>query len=92
MKNVLITGANGQLGRELQLQFSGHDNFKIFATDVSELDITDKLAVASFVECNNIDFIINCAAYTAVDAAEDNGELCRKLNVDAVANLAEIAA
>ena len=48
--------------------------------------------MASFVECNNIDFIINCAAYTAVDAAEDNGELCRKLNVDAVANLAEIAA
>ena len=92
MKNVLITGANGQLGRELQLQFSGHDNFKIFATDVSELDITDKLAVASFVECYNIDFIINCAAYTAVDAAEDNGELCRKLNVDAVANLAEIVA
>ena len=73
MKNVLITGANGQLGRELQLQFSGHDNFKIFATDVSELDITDKLAVASFVECNNIDFIINCAPL--ISSAVRNGEV-----------------
>ncbi|MGN0231268.1 MAG: SDR family oxidoreductase, partial [Muribaculaceae bacterium] len=92
MKNVLITGANGQLGRELQLHFSGYDNYNIFPTDVAELDIADKSAVARFVVCNHIDFIINCAAYTAVDAAEENADLCQKLNVDAVANLAEIAA
>ena len=80
MKKILITGANGQLGNEMRLQAKENNSYEYFFTDVQELDICDELAVMNFVTDNEIDIIVNCAAYTAVDKAEDNVELCDKLN------------
>ena len=78
--NILITGCNGQLGNEMQLLEKINPQHTYFNTDVAELDITDEVAINQFVCDNAIDGIVNCAAYTAVDKAEDNQELCRKLN------------
>ena len=86
--NILITGCNGQLGNEMQLLEGSHPQHTYFNTDVAELDITNQSAIESFVEDNAIDGIVNCAAYTAVDKAEDNEELCTKLNAEAPAYLA----
>lgn len=86
--NILITGCNGQLGNEMQL-LEGASRHTFFNTDVAELDITNKAAVKAFVESKDIDGIVNCAAYTAVDKAEDNAELCHLLNATAPAYLAE---
>ena len=86
--NILITGCNGQLGNEMQLQEKEHPQHTFFNTDVQELDITDQQAVGQFVNDNQIDGIVNCAAYTAVDKAEDNEELARLLNSVAPAYLA----
>lgn len=88
-KNILVTGANGQLGSELKRATEGHEaNLNFIFTDVDELDITNLQAVEQFVKDNNIKYIINCAAYTAVDRAEDDIDLCYKINKDAVRNLA----
>lgn len=90
MANILITGANGQLGTELRNRsFSLLDD--VFYTDVEELDITNFKAIRAFIETHDIDTIINCAAYTAVDQAEEDEEKAMKLNRDAVANLANAA-
>lgn len=78
--NILITGANGQLGNEMQVLSKDNAHHTYFFTDVQELDICDEQAVHLFVSGNRIDVIVNCAAYTAVDKAEDNPELCDKLN------------
>ena len=86
--NILLTGCNGQLGNEIQLLEKDYRQHRFFNTDVAELDITNQLAVADFVGRNEIDGIINCAAYTAVDKAEDNKELCTTLNTVAPAYLA----
>ena len=86
--NILITGCNGQLGNEMQLLEKINPRHSYFNTDVAELDITDQTAVEAFVEENVIDGIVNCAAYTAVDKAEDNEGLCTKLNAEAPAYLA----
>ena len=86
--NILLTGCNGQLGNEIQLLEKDYGQHRFFNTDVAELDITNQLAVADFVGRNGIDGIINCAAYTAVDKAEDNKELCTTLNTVAPAYLA----
>ena len=80
----LITGSNGQLGTELSKLLPD-----AILTDVAELDITDLAAVTSFVKAHNIDTIINCAAYTAVDKAEDDSELAYKINVTGPENLAK---
>ena len=88
MKNVLVTGANGQLGNEMRRLGSVSPNNYIY-TDVAELDITDKAAVMEFVAANNIDVIVNCAAYTNVDKAEDDQATAELINATAVANLAE---
>ena len=81
--NILVTGCNGQLGNEIQLLEKSYENHKFFNTDVNELDITDAQAIERFVDEHSIDGIINCAAYTAVDRAEENEALCGKLNADA---------
>ncbi len=81
--NILVTGCNGQLGNEIQLLEKSHENYNFFNTDVNELDITDAQAIERFVDDHSIDGIINCAAYTAVDRAEENEALCSKLNADA---------
>jgi dTDP-4-dehydrorhamnose reductase len=86
--NILITGCNGQLGNEMQLLEKENPQHTYFNTDVAELDITDQAAIEQFVNANDIDGIVNCAAYTAVDKAEDNEELCTKLNAEAPAFLA----
>lgn len=91
MKNILVTGANGQLGNEMRLLAGEYTAFHFFFTDVDTLDICDKQSVLSFVQANDIQYILNCAAYTAVDNAEDNESLCIAINRDAVRNLGEAA-
>ena len=86
--NILITGCNGQLGNEMQLLEKNYPQHRWFNTDVQELDITNQLAIEQFVAENKIDGIVNCAAYTAVDKAEDNKELCTALNTVAPSYLA----
>lgn len=86
--NILITGCNGQLGNEMQLLQKDNTQHHFFNTDVAELDITDKAAIEKYVNDNNIDGIVNCAAFTAVDKAESNVDLCRLLNATAPAYLA----
>ncbi len=95
MKKVLVTGAFGQLGTELQLLTAGRPEF-IFSDirdegPVRRLDICDAAAVESFVTDNGIGTIINCAAYTAVDRAESDAALCMAVNVNGPANLARSA-
>lgn len=86
---ILVTGSNGQLGSEmvaLQAQETQHQWFNL---DINELDITDKNAVEQFVFSNKIDGIVNCAAYTNVDKAEEDAALCYKVNRDAPQYLAQ---
>ncbi|MEG1612243.1 MAG: dTDP-4-dehydrorhamnose reductase [Alistipes sp.] len=90
MLNILITGANGQLGNEMRLLGATSKNHYIF-TDVAELDITNADAVCHMVVDEKVDVIVNCAAYTNVDKAEDNYELADMLNNRAVANLSVAA-
>lgn len=93
--NILVTGANGQLGNEIRIVAKESKDKYIF-TDVVEvegqettiLDITDLAAIKSIVKANDIQVIVNCAAYTNVDAAENNQELAEKLNAEAPKNLA----
>lgn len=92
MKNILITGANGQLGNEMRLLAGENEGYNYFFTDVAELDICDERAVMDFVACHQIDIIVNCAAYTVVDKAEDNQELCNRLNAVAPGFLAKAVA
>uniref|UniRef100_A0AB33ITI3 dTDP-4-dehydrorhamnose reductase n=2 Tax=unclassified Prevotella TaxID=2638335 RepID=A0AB33ITI3_9BACT len=87
--NILVTGSNGQLGNEIQLLECNYPQHRFFNTDITELDITDAEAICHFVETNQIDGIINCAAYTAVDKAENNVELCTLLNETAPGYLAQ---
>ncbi len=86
--NILVTGANGQLGNAMRIATAGSVDNYIF-TDVAELDITDADAVKRAVGDNNIDVIVNCAAYTNVEKAEDDTALAELLNATAVRNLAE---
>ncbi len=93
--NILVTGANGQLGNEMRLVagVSGHtfifsDVVEVPGVETLQLDITDLDAVRSAVARHNVDAIVNCAAYTNVDAAETNGELAESLNAKAPQNLA----
>jgi len=88
---VLVTGANGQLGNEMQVLARENLQHTYFFTDVQELDICDEQAVYAYVSEHKIDIIVNCAAYTAVDKAEDNVELCDKLNNIAPGYLARAA-
>ena len=87
--NILITGCNGQLGNEMQLLEKENPQHTYFNTDVAELDITNREAIRQFVDDHQIDGIVNCAAYTAVDKAEENEELARLLNSVAPGYLAE---
>lgn len=88
---ILVTGANGQLGTEMRNILEVNDPGITLYTDVAELDITDAKAVSEYIVKNEITHIINCAAYTAVDKAEEDKALCTAINVDAVKNLASAA-
>ena len=94
--NILITGANGQLGHEMRNVLDGDQRFHALFTDVAGeditmLDITDEATVEKAVADNDIHIIVNCAAYTAVDAAEDNEPLAARLNAEAVGIMARVA-
>ena len=91
MVNILVTGANGQLGQELQKLSSGYPEGKFLFTDIDTLDITDPKALDTFFTFNKIEYIINCAAYTAVDKAESDPDNAEKINYKAVQNLVKEA-
>lgn len=86
--NILVTGANGQLGTCMR-NASARSNDTYIFTDVAELDITDAVAVARAVAENDIKIVVNCAAYTNVDKAEDDAEFAELLNAKAVRHLAD---
>ncbi len=90
MYKILVTGSNGQLGSEIR-SVSHTYPFEFFFTDSKSLDITDKSKVREFLVRNDINTIINCAAYTAVDRAETDSEGADKVNHLAVKHLAESA-
>jgi dTDP-4-dehydrorhamnose reductase len=91
MNKILVTGGNGQLGSELKELAPKYQQYHFMFTDVENLDICDHKAVATFIDENKVSTIINCAAYTAVDKAEEQFELADKINHLAVANFAQIA-
>jgi len=91
MNTILITGSHGQLGNEMQQAAARFPAFNFLYTDVEDLDICDKAALTTFVKANKVNMIVNCAAYTAVDKAEDDVALCYKINSDAVRNIGEVA-
>ncbi len=89
MSHILITGSNGQLGNELRVLSKEYRNDHFIFTDLDELDIADKQAVDAFFAANQIDFVVNCAAYTAVDKAETDEDIAFLLNATAVSYLVE---
>ena len=91
MNNILVTGGNGQLGSELREIAPNYKDYNFLFTDVKDLDITNHTTVAAFIESNKINVIINCAAYTAVDKAEEKKDLANAINHLAVANFTQIA-
>ena len=86
---VLVTGVKGQLGYDVvnELEKRG---LEAVGVDIDEMDITDAVSVDKVIKETSPDAVIHCAAYTAVDAAEDNVELCRKVNADGTANIAKV--
>ena len=89
---ILVTGANGQLGREMRCVAAEKPRHDYVFTDIDELDICDAQAVMNFVLAQQVDVIVNCAAYTNVEASESNESLAEKLNAEAPENLAKAAA
>jgi dTDP-4-dehydrorhamnose reductase len=88
-KEIAVTGANGQLGQSIRtlVSASGHFHF----TDVDTLDIGNKEQLTDFVRSNHIQYILNCAAYTAVDKAEDDIAACMRVNCDGVRTMGEVS-
>ena len=91
MKTILVTGANGQLGNSIRLFAGKYSGYNFLFTDVDTLDITDPAAVRAMIKDNGVNYILNCAAYTAVDKAEDDEALCRRINTFAVGVLGKAA-
>ncbi len=92
MTPVLITGCKGQLGSEIQRLSSGFSEMSFNFTDLEELDITRPGDIRTYLDHNPVRFIVNCAGYTAVDAAEDDKKMAFKLNAEAIESLAKISA
>lgn len=86
---VLVTGVKGQLGHDVmnELAKRGHTGIGV---DIEEMDITDPKACSAVIKAADVETVVHCAAYTAVDAAEDNVELCRKVNAAGVENIAKV--
>ena len=86
---ILVTGVKGQLGHDVmnELAKRGHTGIGV---DVEEMDITDAKKVEEVIKASEVDAVIHCAAYTAVDAAEDQVELCRKINAEGTENIAKV--
>ncbi len=89
-KNILVTGANGQLGSELRALSSGYSQYHFLFTDRSTLPVDDLKALEGYFKAHRVDHCINCAAYTAVDKAESEKEKAFAINADAAGNLALI--
>jgi dTDP-4-dehydrorhamnose reductase len=89
MTNILVTGANGQVGQELQVLAPAFPDFRFTFVGRKQLDITDEKAVSSFFENHEFQYCINCAAYTAVDKAESEPEIAYSVNVTGVKNIAQ---
>ena len=89
-KTILVTGANGQLGKELQQLASGYPDYQFHFVAREELSIDNFEAVKNYFEKQQLDYCINCAAYTAVDKAETEVDKAYLINADAMANLAQI--
>jgi len=85
--NILVTGSNGQLGSEIKDIMANYKDFRFFFRDLPALDICNSKQLALFFIENSIDTVINCAAYTDVDKAEQEAELAKKVNVEGVSNL-----
>ena len=85
--NILVTGSNGQLGSEIKDIAASYKNFRFFFKDLPALDICNSSQLAVFIAKNKIDTVINCAAYTAVDAAEQNAVIAEEVNAIGVLNL-----
>lgn len=86
---VLVTGVKGQLGYDVANELVKR-GVEAVGVDIDEMDITDAVSVDKVIKQVSPDAVIHCAAYTAVDAAEDNVELCRKVNADGTANIAKV--
>ena len=89
---ILVTGSAGQLGNELHNVLEQNKPGITLYTDIHDLDLTDAAAVRKYIVDNEISHIVNCAAFTAVDKAEQEPAICAKVNTDAVKNIAEVAA
>ncbi|MDR1592432.1 MAG: dTDP-4-dehydrorhamnose reductase [Prevotellaceae bacterium] len=89
---IVITGAYGQLGNEMRAALQRYPQTEALFTDADTLDICDKAAVSAFFATHRPDALVNCAAYTAVDKAEEDAAMCFKINSEAVRNLGEVAA
>ncbi|MDD4516277.1 dTDP-4-dehydrorhamnose reductase [Massilibacteroides sp.] len=92
MKKILVTGANGQLGSCLKSLAVDFPSYCFLYADIDVLDLADKDAVFAYFKENELTYVLNCAAYTAVDKAEDDQRLCSLVNCDAVKNIGEAAA
>ena len=90
--NILVTGGNGQLGSEIKGLAPSYNKFRFFFMDLPELDICNPDELAVFFRENNIHTVINCAAYTAVDKAEQEAEIAEKVNSEGVLNLVNAVA
>ena len=86
---VLVTGVKGQLGYDVMNELARR-GIEGVGVDIDEMDITDATAVDRVITEANVDAVIHCAAYTAVDAAEKNIELCRKVNAGGTENIAKV--
>ena len=91
MRNILVTGSNGNLGMELKVLAKHHNDFNFIFTSSKNLDITNHTTVREYISENEIDIIINCAAYTSVDNAETESKKANAVNHLAVANIAQVA-
>jgi dTDP-4-dehydrorhamnose reductase len=91
IQTILVTGSNGQLGQSLKSLASQYSQYQFTFTQRAELDLSDTNSIADYFKQNQFDLIINCAAYTAVDKAEQEQELTDTVNHLAVKQLAEIA-
>lgn len=86
---VLVTGVKGQLGYDVMAELAKR-NIEAIGVDIDEMDITDKISVEKVIGEAAPDVVVHCAAYTAVDAAEDNEALCRRVNAGGTRNIAEV--
>ena len=86
---ALVTGVKGQLGHDVMNELAKR-GYEGVGVDVEEMDITDAAAVDSVIRETKVDSVVHCAAWTAVDAAADNDEMCRKVNAEGTENSAKV--